>query len=174
MEAGTVAEWVGSLASIAAAIVSALALFVAVRANAHAREANETSRETRNDYLATAERERRMMTASLFQAWWVASDDGRWAVMISNGSSSAGVFRDIVLTSVDRGRTYTTPIPMLPPGTYVLEPEANGQGIPRLVGVGERWNPLTRSRKHAVQSLEFMDPLGERWRWDATNGLRPE
>lgn len=181
MDVGTIAEWVGSVASIAAAVVSVFALIVAMKANAHAKEANSTSQatltvsnQTRTDALEDAERKRRFETASQLQAWWAATSDGKqWSVMIVNGSSGAGVFRDITLTSSDLNRTYVTPIPMLPPGTYVLKPEENGKGIPQPVDPAERWQPLTRSRKHVVRSIEFTDPIGTSWRWDTEAGLRP-
>ncbi|GAA4772033.1 hypothetical protein [Microbacterium gilvum] len=181
MEPGTWAEWVGSIASIAAAVVSIFALIVAMKANAHAKEANETSQSTlavsnrmRTDALESSERRRRLETASELQAWWAATPDGRrWGVVIVNGSRGAGVFRDITLTSRDTSATYVTPIPMLPPGTFVLLPEENGKGIPQPVDPSDQWHPLTRSRKHVVVSIDFTDPVGTAWRWDAGNGLRP-
>jgi len=180
MEVGTWAEWVGSIASIAAAVVSVFALAVAMKANRHAKEANATSSETlatslkaRSDALELASHQRKLEAAGELQGWWATTPDKeKWAVVLVNGARGAGVFRNIVLITKNADDRFRTPIPMLPPGTYVIEPEANGKGLPQPIDPAQRWEPLTRSSKHAVESIDFTDPVGERWRWDAKTGLR--
>lgn len=108
--------------------------------------------------------------------------DGRkrvGGVAVVNGSSGAAVFRDVEISAASWGGTAGITIEVLPPGRFLVLSKGRGKGfqpIPQPLTDEEsaRWQPVTRSTKHAITRMTFCDPLGSPWTWDESAGLRAD
>lgn len=138
------------------------------------RREQERDRDSQKREADRDERERsrdRRHLASALQAWWVAADE-RWGVFVSNRGTTPTVFHQVEVTVT--GNAYNTEpirIECLPPGDFFVESKTPWP-FPEAIDDATNLCPIMQTRKYAVLSIRFTDPLGVRWCWDPKAGLQ--
>lgn len=176
MELGSLAEWCGAIASIVTGIFAILFAWMANReakkANDEAAKANEATKVAQEQAMSLEkERDLRLAAGNLL-AWWVVCDGNEWGVLVTNTGANPSMLQDVaVRVSGNENRIRAS---VLPPGAYFYSsPIDRGPwGVPEIVTVYKRYEPVTNSPNHEVEEITFRDLLGSSWVWDPRNGTR--
>ncbi|MFD2674718.1 hypothetical protein [Gulosibacter bifidus] len=164
LQIGNVAEIIAAVAALASTVLTIVALKIARAANDTAEFAAAQAEKREHS------RDRRHL-ASALQAWWVAADE-RWGVFVSNRGTTPTVFHQVEVSV--RGNSYNTEpirIECLPPGDFFVE-STTPWPFPVLIDDAKNLSPIMQTKKYAVESIRFTDPLGVRWSWDPKAGLQ--
>jgi len=157
VEIGTIAEWVGGVATVLATAAAVFAGVIAYRA-----------------YRREEDRDRQSLAAGVHA--WLARDtaDGDQRLMVTN-LGSAPIYEACVAFVVN-GHDALAPRgaktwQILPPGQYVVAHGTWGWSLPDPVDDPRRYQPYTRSTKHLVQRMTFTDARGVRWQREGAGRL---
>lgn len=108
-----------------------------------------------------------MRWASDVHAWIARSEKtGERCVVVTSSTSGViyGNHVDLLLDGQQERAPRRQCWNILPPGTYVIDPDAKYKwDLPRPIGGFRDYVPYTRSDKHIVTALTFTDPSGPRW-----------
>ena len=160
MEIGTIAEWVGGVATVLATAAAVFAGVIAYRA-----------------YRREKDRDRQSLAAGVHA--WLARDTaeeggGQRLIVTNHGSSPVYEARvELVINgqaanAPSRAGTWR----VLPPGQYVIAPhDTYVWSLPDPVDDPHRYRPYTRSAQHLVHRLTFTDARGVRWQREGAGRL---
>lgn len=183
MEIGSLAEWAG-------AIASAMAIFLAMKANMIATQANESvqkSEKARMEYqqkqdekIVTAEEQRRILEAQkledhrrkerreqagVLQVWWVKPADHPhrlYGFILRNEGPGSNLFRDVTIRHISKQGEAKTTIKAVPPGTYFQQ---NTSTFLEPVTELSEYQPVSHSDRFEITEVSYKDSLGDRWIW---------
>lgn len=177
------------IAQIVAALAAVAALMIARQANRLAEKTafdsnklamEATERNAEHAYKAEQReilRDQREIASNL-QAWWVFTEwknSRKWGILLSTTGVNNPVFYDVTLYVLADGQIVTKKIAMLPPGKYFVESVKNSNIFlkdPQLIGSMDNYQPLLQAERYAVESIEFRDQIGQKWRWSRDVGLQ--
>lgn len=172
LDPGTAADWTAAIAALAGTVLSILALKVALAAN---RTADNARREAKESSDSSAKREaehaKRALAGSV-ASWWAADreeEKRRYGVVVSNQSTTNAVFHNVnVMVTGPYSKNETIRMVVLPPGKFFVQ---QGENIPLPVLPSDVLDPFTVAHDRSINSIEYDDGLGTRWRWTPTTGL---
>lgn len=200
--AGSIVEWVEALGTLVSAALAIPAIWLAILADRSAKDSARKAEELDRQRLemqreqderlrqyeakrqimaeeqrqADMQRERRELAGQL-QVWWVIYQEDpkveeKWGFMIQNKGLSTCVYRHVEIKHIANRYSGTTTIEVIPPGTYYVENSTENRRVLQVVVDPTKYSPVSISKSHVIQSLQYTDALGARWCWTPAEGLQ--
>lgn len=179
---GSAAEWAGSIASIAATLISLWAL----KESKESRDlGHQVQRDQKHfhDEIIEREKERRMrQSVSGVGAWWgyrkiISNDKEEWGLVIVNRGPYAGLLTDVKIIARSPSNVKMLDLKILPPGQYFVKScdsrNPRDWDLPIPLESLEEVDPLTRATEHQVEKFLCFDPLENKWAWETGKGWQP-
>lgn len=127
---------------------------------------------------ADMQRERRELAGQL-QVWWVfggkqtlSGEYTDWGFIVQNRGISPCVYRSLLIKHSSSRGSNTTRIEAVPPGTYFVRNNGDFLGTLTTLADPTVYTPVSSSKNYTIDELQYIDALGNHWRWTPSEGLQ--